>query len=85
MKTHEIETESLPAHVSICQERYRALESRMINFDEKIDAINVILREIRQEVVKLQTDHHTRWNLAQISTISVCIAIISMLVSHIWL
>lgn len=38
-ETTEIENESLPAHVSICSQRYKQLELRLINVETKMDSV----------------------------------------------
>ena len=37
--THPIETENLAAHVSLCEERYRALDARFTHLERKIDDV----------------------------------------------
>lgn len=79
MSSHDIESENLAAHVSICQERYRALEHRIIEMEQKIDAVNTVLREIRDDIADLRNNHHTRWNSAQIGLIGVMASVIGVL------
>lgn len=38
-ETSDIENESLPAHVSICSQRYQQLESRLITLEGKMDSV----------------------------------------------
>ena len=75
-EAHDIESNSLPAHVSICQERYRALEARFEEVEAKIDRINATLLEIRIDLSDLRDAQHTRWNTAQMSLIGVLTAVI---------
>lgn len=49
---HEIETESLPAHVSLCQERYKQLESRIDSIEKKLTGIDITLCEIRDAITQ---------------------------------
>jgi hypothetical protein len=47
---HDIESESLPAHVSICQERYKQLDSRIGSVERHLIAIDITLSEIRDAI-----------------------------------
>lgn len=38
-ETSEIENESLPAHVSICSQRYKQLELRLITLEVKMESV----------------------------------------------
>lgn len=38
-ETTEIENESLPAHVSICSQRYKQLELRLITLEVKMESV----------------------------------------------
>lgn len=38
-ETSDIENQSLPAHVSICSQRYQQLESRLITLEGKMDSV----------------------------------------------
>jgi len=80
---HDIESESLPAHVSICQERYRALEHKFEEVDRKIDSINTVLVSIRDDITKITADNHNRWSSAQIAVIGLLMSIIGALIGHI--
>lgn len=84
MEQHDIESESLPAHVSLCQERYRALEHRFEEVETKIDKINSTLLEIRIDLSDLRDAQHSRWNTAQMSLIGVLTAVIGGLLGHIF-
>ena len=84
MEPHDIESSSLPAHVSLCQERYRALEHRFEEVETKIDRINSTLLEIRIDLSDLRDAHHTRWNTAQLSVIGVLTTIIGALLARVF-
>lgn len=83
MEAHDIERQNLDAHISICQERYRALEHRFIEVENKIDRINDTLREIKNNLNDLRETQHTRWNTAQIALIGVMASIIGVLLGKI--
>lgn len=38
-ETTDIENESLPAHVSICSQRYKQLELRLVTLEVKMDLV----------------------------------------------
>lgn len=46
MPAHDIETENLAAHVSLCQERYLSLERRFDVLEEKIASITASVQDI---------------------------------------
>lgn len=83
MSAHDIETESLPAHVSICQERYRHLENRLDRVDQRLDKIDSYLADIHEKVDKLAENHRHKWDNTQLTVISaligVCVFLISLL------
>jgi len=85
MTEHDIESENLPAHVSICQERYRSLERRFEEVDRKIDLINTVLVSIHTDIAKITADNHSRWSSAQIGVIGVLMSIIGAMAGHILL
>lgn len=81
---HAIENTNLEAHVSICQERYQALERRFEHVENKIDAISTTIEDIHQHVHALAQAQSDRWSAAQIGVIGVLMAIIGFLTSQIW-
>ena len=83
MVTHDIESESLPAHVSICQERYQALEHRLDQVEHKIAEIHSVLRDIRDDIQDIRDHHAQRWDTAQIALIGLLTTIIGALATHI--
>lgn len=76
---YDIESESLPAHVSLCQERYRALEARLDTMEEKIQKIESLVQDIHNNLQKLSNRQNDRWSSAQIGVISVLISVIGFL------
>jgi len=56
--THEIESESLPAHVSLCAERYKHLDSRITSIEKHLIAIDITLSEIRDAI---NADHKAQF------------------------
>ena len=76
---YDIESESLPAHVSLCQERYRALESRLDAMEEKIQRIESLVTSIHDDLKNLSNRQNDRWSAAQVGVISVLIAVVGFL------
>jgi hypothetical protein len=85
MREHDIESESLPAHVSICQERYNALEAKFQSVDEKITKINLVLEDIRTDLLALGQSQNNRWNSMQISVIGMLMTVIGALGARLYL
>lgn len=64
--TTEIEKKSLEAHVELCAERYRFLENRLENIDEKVDAQSGVIREVHdmmQKVTEKRNDQVMAWGV----------------------
>lgn len=51
--TTDIEKKSLEAHVELCAERYRFLEEKLETMEDKINSINVVIREIHDGIMTL--------------------------------
>lgn len=81
---HDIETESLPAHVSICQERYRALQHKFDSVDLRLDRIENSLQTLNQSVADLAEKHNHRWDTAQLATISLLIGFVGFLLARLF-
>jgi hypothetical protein len=47
---HDIESESLAAHVALCAERYQDLDSRITRIEKKLTSIDITLCEIRDSL-----------------------------------
>ena len=48
--TTDIEKKSLEAHVELCAERYRFLESKLETVEEKVEGTNTVVREVHDMV-----------------------------------
>lgn len=81
---YDIESESLPAHVSLCQERYRALEGRLDTMEEKIQRIESLVMDIHDDLKNLSNRQNDRWSAAQVGVISVLIAVVGFLSAHLF-
>ena len=76
---YDIESESLPAHVSLCQERYKALESRLDLMEEKITKIESMLVDIHHKLVTVNQNQDHRWNHFQWMLIGLLVSAIGFL------
>lgn len=81
---HAIETTNLEAHVSLCQERYAALEKRFQDVENKIDDLGVTIRDIHDTVHALTERQSDRWNAVHVGTIGVLMTIIGFMASALW-
>ena len=79
--TTEIEKKSLEAHVELCAERYRFLEEKLENVEDKITGLNGVIREVHDMVAAMnekRTDQIIGWGLGIIGT---CTALIVYLLT----
>ena len=80
-ETTDIEKKSLEAHVELCAERYRFLENRLTNIDDKIEKQSTVIREVHdmvQNMAEKRTDQIIAWGLG---LVTVLIATIGYLLS----
>lgn len=77
----DVESESLPAHVSICQERYRTLYDRLDRVDARMEKIEHMLQEIGQQLDRVHDRHYRRWEQAQLGVIGVLVGIMGMVIA----
>lgn len=73
--THDIETTSLPAHVSLCQERYQRLSDRFDHMESRMDDIEQGIRNLNEALVALQHRDHDQWMHARDVIIGVLITV----------
>ncbi len=62
----DLEKKSLEAHVDLCAQRYRFLESRMIAIEEKIAGLNTVTGEIHDmlhAITEKRNDQIINWSL----------------------
>jgi hypothetical protein len=68
--TTDIEKKSLEAHVELCAQRYRFLESRLEDVDGKIDAVDAVVREVHdmvQAITEKRNDQLVKWGVGLIT------------------
>lgn len=78
----DIENKSLEAHVSLCQERYSALQRRLDAVESNLINIETMLQTLSQQLVVLARHNANKWNTVQISTIGVLLSVIGYLASR---
>jgi uncharacterized coiled-coil DUF342 family protein len=69
--TTEIEKKSLEAHVELCAERYRFLEEKLENVEDKISGLNTVIREVHDMIASLNEKRHEQmisWGLGIIGS-----------------
>jgi phage shock protein A len=70
--TTDIEKKSLEAHVELCAERYRLLETKLESMDEKITTLFNVIAELRgmlQATSAKQNDRLISWGVGIIVTL----------------
>jgi chromosome segregation ATPase len=80
-ETRDIEKKSLEAHVELCAERYRFLENKLEEVDQKITQVNTVIREVHDKVETManrRQDQIMTWGGAAITGL---IAIIGYLLA----
>lgn len=82
MDTTDIEKKSLEAHVELCAERYKFLETKLEDVDEKMAVIASSVSEVKNTVNTMATKNNDRlinWGIGIIVTL---IGILGYLLSH---
>ena len=81
-ETTEIEKKSLEAHVELCAERYRNLDERLANMDEKISIVGSLTEEIKDKINAMSeknTDRLIGWGVGIIAAL---VGIVGWLLSN---
>jgi len=58
--TTELEKKSLEAHVDLCAQRYRFLEEKITDMDEKIQAVGDTVADVKTSVDKMAEKNNDR-------------------------
>jgi phage shock protein A len=80
--TTDIEKKSLEAHVELCAERYRLLETKIEAIDEKIVVLHDVIAELRgmmQTMAAKRNDQVMNWG---VGIITVLVGTVGWLASH---
>lgn len=75
--TTDIEKKSLEAHVELCAERYRFLEQKLEDLEEKITGLDNVIKQVHhmmQQVSEKRNDQIIAWGLGIIGTLCGVIA-----------
>ena len=83
--TSDIEKKSLEAHVELCAQRYRFLESRLEDVDSKIGSLDSLVREVHDMVQKMaekRNDQLLKWGIGIVSMLT---GLVGWLVSRVFL
>jgi hypothetical protein len=80
--TTDIEKKSLEAHVELCAERYRLLETKMESVEEKVMVLHGVIAELRnmmQTMAAKRNDQVMNWG---VGIITVLVGTVGWLASH---
>jgi uncharacterized coiled-coil protein SlyX len=73
---YDIEKQSLEAHVELCAERYRSLETRLDAVDQRMDSLSAMLTDINEKIDRMAERTENKWDRAQIAVIGVLATVI---------
>lgn len=73
---NEIESHSLAAHVSLCELRYKALEDRLENLENKLDALSAKVSNIQESFTRTMIKTAGSVIVAIISAVATIITIL---------
>ena len=71
-ETTELEKKSLEAHVDLCAQRYRFLEQKFVQVEEKITDQGTVIREVHdmvQTMSEKRTDQIMGWGMGIIGAL----------------
>jgi len=71
--TTEIEKKSLEAHVELCAERYRLLETKLETVEQGVSSAKTMIQEVRDTVSTMaekNNDRLIKWGVGIIVTLS---------------
>lgn len=75
--TTEIEKKNLEAHVELCAERYRFLETKLAAVELKVISLENVMREVHdmiQVMIEKRNDQLIKWGVGIIGSLSAVIA-----------
>ena len=59
-ETTDIEKKNLEAHVELCAERYRHLETKLETVEEKITALDRVIREVHDMMATIKDQRNSQ-------------------------
>jgi chromosome segregation ATPase len=77
MQTTDIEKKSLEAHVDLCAQRYRFLESKLEAVEDKISSLKSVVGEVHdmmQTMTEKRNDQLINWGIGVIATLVATVA-----------
>lgn len=80
-ETTDLEKKSLEAHVDLCAQRYRFLEQKFVQVEEKITDQGTVIREVHdmvQSMSEKRNDQLINWGVGIMGTL---VAVIAYLVT----
>jgi chromosome segregation ATPase len=80
--TTDIEKKSLEAHVELCAERYRLLETKLETLDEKIESVADAIKSIKDSVQAMAEKRNNQLIGWGIGIIGFLTATVGWLLSH---
>ena len=72
-ETTDLEKKSLEAHVDLCAQRYRFLEQKFVQVEEKITDQGTVIREVHdmvQTMAEKRTDQIMGWGMGIIAALT---------------
>lgn len=79
---HEIENTNLEAHVSLCAERYRNLDARLISVEKRLDKIESGLNDIKELLQKDKNQLSSKVLVIAGSVITGLVGAVGYLLAH---
>jgi hypothetical protein len=76
-ETTDLEKKSLEAHVDLCAQRYRFLEQKFVQVEEKITDQGTVIREVHdmvQNMAEKRNDQLINWGVGIMGTLLAVIA-----------
>ena len=76
-ETTDLEKKSLEAHVDLCAQRYRFLEQKFVQVEEKITDQSTVIREVHdmvQSMSEKRNDQLVNWGIGIMGTLLAVIA-----------
>lgn len=77
MQASELEKKNLETHVELCAERYKFLEEKLENVEDKVTGLEVVVREVHdmiQQMAQRRNDQLIRWGVTMIGSLVVTVA-----------
>lgn len=76
-ETTDIEKKSLEAHVELCAERYRHLETKLETVESKITGLGTVIREVHDMMISIKDRRNNQIMTWGSSLVAVLLAIIA--------